>query len=176
MDDLELVRVLQAVAHLDQQRDALFGGERPAAGFVLTQRLAFEIGHHQIEQTVGSLAQTEDGADVRMVEPHRDRRLPAQPLDRGGIAGEPRDEDLDRDGAAGIQLLRPVDVGHPALTEPTPDPVAAIEQLAAEGSQLIRPLDRREPTGCAGSVGGSGTHAVQPLSPPPPPPPARFRR
>ena len=175
MDDLELVGVLEAVAHLDQQRDALLGRERAAAGLVLAQRLAFEVGHHQIEQPVRRLAQAEDGADVGMVEPHGDRRFAPEPLDRGRIAGEPRHQDLHRHRAARIQLLRPVDVRHAALAEPAPDPVAPVEQLAAERRQRVR----RAVSGSSRlrRVGWRlGAPPVPPLSPPPLPPPARFRR
>ena len=85
---------------------------------VLAQRLAFQERHHQVDQPLPRLAQPEDRADVGMVEPHGDGRLAAKPLHRRRIAREPRQQDLERDDAPGLDLLRPVHVRHPAFAEP----------------------------------------------------------
>ena len=82
-------------------------GNGPRRDLVLAQRLALQVGHHEVDQPVRRLAQAQDGADVRMVEPHGDRRLPPEPLDRGRIAREPRYQDLHRHRAARLQLLAP---------------------------------------------------------------------
>jgi hypothetical protein len=81
MNDLQIVGVAQAVTHLNQERNALGNREWAAASFVLAQRLSFQEGHNQVQEPVGGLAQPQDGANIRVVQPGSDGGLAAKPLD-----------------------------------------------------------------------------------------------
>ena len=99
---------------------------------MLAQRLALEIGHHQVEQPVGSLTQSEDGTDVGMVQPGGDGRLSPEALDRGRIARELGDQDLDRDGPLGTDLEGLIYVRHPTLAQLTGDAITLVQNLTGE--------------------------------------------
>ena len=138
MDDLELMGVAETVANLDQERNPLRHGKGTPASLMLAERLAFEVGHDQIEQPVGGLAQAKDGADVGMVEPGGDGGFPPEPLDRRRVSGQPGDQDLDGDRSAGVDLLGLIDVRHPAFAQLPVDLVALVEDLSGETRQAGR--------------------------------------
>ena len=97
VNDVELVGMLRAPGiSATSSGTPSATGNGPAPGLVLAERLPLEIRHHQVDQPSPVSPSPEDGADVGMVEPHGDRRLAPQPLDRGRIPRQPGRADLDR--------------------------------------------------------------------------------
>ena len=140
MDHLQLVRMLQPMADLHQQGNSLRQGEWAATSLVFAERLSLEIRHDQIEHPIRGLPQPENGADVRMTEAGRDRRLAAEPLYGRRVPRQPGQQDLHRHRAAGVDLGRAVDVRHPALAEAPLHLIAVVEHLSRQGAVVVELL------------------------------------
>jgi hypothetical protein len=123
VEDLKPVRVLEAAADLKQQRNPLGDRQRTLANLVVGQRLTREIRHHQVDASVGRLAYAEDGAHVRVVEPHGDGGLAPQPLHRPRVAEQLGQQHLERDLTAVLEILGEIDRGH------APDHVARVGRV-----------------------------------------------
>ena len=105
---------------------------RAAADDELLQRAPVEVLHRDVVRVLG-LAAVVDRDDVRMVERGGVLRLAAEPLDELLVVRVAVVEDLDRDAAAELLILREVDVGHPAGAELADDLVAPVEERVDEG-------------------------------------------
>src|SRR5262249_39975950 len=80
------------------------------------QRLALEkLGHHERHAVVRR--EIVDREDVGMRERGDGARLPLEPFERRGVAGEIRGQDLDRHLAPEARIARPVDLAHSSRAE-----------------------------------------------------------
>ena len=113
---------------VDRDRDR----RRPARDDQLLQRAAVEVLHRDVVRPL-RLAAVVDRDDVRLREPGRVLRLAAEALDELLVGGVAVVEDLDRDAAAELLILREVDVRHPTRAELADDLVAAVEERVDEG-------------------------------------------
>ena len=75
-----------------------------------------DVPHRDPEDAV-FLARLVDRDDVRVVERRCEPRLAREPLAEGLVLAQLRREQLERDGAAQREVLRPVDDAHAAVTE-----------------------------------------------------------
>src|SRR5581483_9873290 len=76
------------------------------------QVLALDVLEHD-ELAVAGLPTVDDGDDVRMRQTRDRERLAAEALDVVRVGCVAVVEDLDRDAAAELPVVRAVDVGHP---------------------------------------------------------------
>ena len=83
---------------------------------MLVKRVAVDQLHHQ-RQHAGLLLEAEDRGDVGVVEGGEDARLALEPRDALGVGDEGLGQGLQRDVAAQVRLVRPIDFAHAALTD-----------------------------------------------------------
>src|SRR6266699_856143 len=101
-----------------------------------TQRLAFDVRHHVIEQVLG-LTRIVQREDVRVVQSSRGGDLTQEALD-AEARGELGMKHLDRNRSLVFQIDRQEDRGHPAAADRAVDRVAIREagfQTSEEGGQ-----------------------------------------
>src|SRR5262249_38548489 len=79
--------------------------------------------HRQVEAP-RNLARVVDGHDVRMLDRHRELRLPGEALAEALVERELRRDELERDRALEAEIVGPVHDAHPALADQLLDPVA----------------------------------------------------
>src|SRR5439155_4769327 len=105
-------------------------GQRPALD---------ELHHDELRVAVG--ARVEDSDDVRVAETGCRLRLATEPCDESGVAGELRQEDLDRDSPVQDGIEPAIDLGHTTGADPCLDAIA----LAKGGAfhAVAAPLVRR---------------------------------
>jgi hypothetical protein len=132
MNDLEVVGMPETVAHLNQERDPVGYRKGASPSLVLAERFPLEKRHNQVDQSVWRFTQPQNRADVRMIQTSSDGGFAPQSLDRGRIAGQTGDENLDRHGSSAIDLLRLVDIRHPTFAQLAGDVISLIENLAGE--------------------------------------------
>jgi hypothetical protein len=117
VDDALRVCRLERVGHLGGHVHELRGVESPASDQV-RQRLALEQLHHD-EVLPLVLVDGVDGADVRVVEGGGRPRLALEALERLRVAPEIGRQELQRDPATQLRVLRLVDHAHaPAAERP----------------------------------------------------------
>ena len=124
VDDAFLMRVLDTLAHLEEEREALLGPEtHPVA--VRCDGLAFHVLHREVRPSVLSGPSVEDCGDGRMV--HQSKRLALRLEPRDHLpAVHARFDQLQGDQASHrMGLLGHPDLAHPAFAEPIEQPVRA---------------------------------------------------
>jgi hypothetical protein len=127
VDDPVAVRVAERGEDLARVGDRDRDRARAAREDQLLQRSPLDVLH---DDEVGAvrLAAVVDRDDVLVREPGRVRRLAPEPLDELLVARVALVQDLDRDAAAELSVLRQPDVGHAARAELPLEPVAAGEE------------------------------------------------
>ena len=140
VDDPVPVREAQRREDLARVLDATLTGAGPRPTIELLQRAPVEVLHRDVVRVL-RLAAVVDRDDVRMVQRGGVLRLAPEPLDELLVVRVAVVEDLDRDAAAELLVLREVDVGHPAGAELADDLVAPVEERVYEGIA-------RRPRGC----------------------------
>ena len=105
----------------------LVDGELLLALEVLAQRLALDVRHHVVQKSF-DLARIEQRKDVRVIEPRRDLDLAEKPVG-AERRGEFRMQNLERDDALVLGVLREIDRGHSAATKLTVNGVGRSEKL-----------------------------------------------
>src|SRR5207249_5158394 len=86
----------------------------------------------QIDEPGFRLAEEQDAADVRMIEPHGESRFAPQALDRALVRSEARREDFDGDRVTGRDFPGEIHVRHPAFTQLFHDLIAGVQDLIGE--------------------------------------------
>ena len=126
---------------------ALGEGERPAPTLVVAERLALQVGHHEVDHALRLAHAAESGrrsgarAGWRWCASRRSRSTAAGSRDSRGR------RILTATVGVGLGVLRPVDVRHAALAQPPTHLVAPVEQLPAQRGVAVELLgrDRRIP-------------------------------
>jgi len=162
MDDRQRVRLFERIADLDADADHALRREDRLVGEHGVEREAGDELHHEIEHTVGCLAEVEDRDRVRMRQPTRELCLAKESLDHVRIGRPPRADHLDRDLAVHGVLLGAIHHPHAAASDPLEDRVATVELATDERILLPEPhetpaivgaiLDVRERLLAAGTV------------------------
>jgi hypothetical protein len=96
-----------------------------------------ELHHDVLPVAVGS--GVVDADDVRLVQTRRRLRLATEPSHEAGIARELREQDLDRDRPTEDRIEAAVDLGHPALADPSLDAVAVADHGIAHVGTVTSP-------------------------------------
>ena len=104
---------------------------RAARDEQLLQRPPLDVLHRDVVRPL-RLAAVVDRDDARMREAGGVLRLAAEALDELVVARVPVVEDLDRDAAPELLVVREVDVRHPAGAELPDDQVAPVEERVDE--------------------------------------------
>ena len=129
------VCIVERVGHLDGQA----GGFGPRHGAVprevIAQRLAHDVRHHVVEPAL-ELARVVHLHDVRMAEPRRHAYLAQESLGANG-RGQPFVQDLDRDLAVELEVVREVDGGRAASPELALDGPAPGEGRGSAGEVAV---------------------------------------
>ena len=122
VDHAVLVGVLEGLRRLARDPERIVQRELPLAAQPVAEALALDVGHGEPELARG-LAGVVDRQDVGMLEPggELDLALEALGAERGGELGV---QDLERDRAVVLQVLREVDRGHAPTAERALDRVA----------------------------------------------------
>ena len=94
---------------------------------------ARHVAHDEIELAVG-LARPVDRHDVRVVDQRRQPRLALEALAERRVGGAIGGDQLQRDGAAQVELGRPVDDAHAAATRDRFDAESAEDITGGEGA------------------------------------------
>lgn len=81
---------------------------------------AFHVLHGNVDDTAVELRDLVDVRDVRMIERRGRTRLAHEPI-RGLLAAVMRAQDLQRDQTVQTEIVRKVNLAHPAGTEERPD-------------------------------------------------------
>lgn len=129
MDDALRVRLgerfgcLQNAIDRERERERPAGDDRPEVA-------ALEEVHHDVRQPVRRLARVEDADDVLGSELHRDLRLADEALVDLSLLRQVRMEELDRDLAPELDVLRRHDGAHAAFADHALDAEASGDQLA----------------------------------------------
>lgn len=121
VDDARVVRARQSVRDLRHQLDPR--GHAAAFALPLGERLAVDQLHGQ-EVHVALVAGVVHRHDGRMIERRRRPRLPDEAGHALGIGGAVPRQDLQRDAASQVRVVRAVDLPHAALAEERLDLVA----------------------------------------------------
>jgi len=126
VDDTAAVREARGPEDLNREVDGALGRERALVVDELLQRSAGDVLHRDVRRVV-PLAAVVDRHDVLVLQARRGRRLTAEALDELGVGGEALVQDLQRDLAPELEVLRTVDLRHPARTDVGDDLVAAVD-------------------------------------------------
>src|SRR6266849_5879936 len=118
-------RVVKAAANWAAVANRARDGQLPLALQTATQRLAFDVRHHVIEQVL-SLTRIVQREDVRVVQSGRGGDLTQEALD-AEARGELGMKHLDRNRSLVLQVDRQKNRRHPAATDCTIDRVAVLE-------------------------------------------------
>src|SRR5262249_59989111 len=125
VDDPVPVREADRGQDLARVLDGRLHRRGPAADDQLLERPPVEVFHRYVVGALGRAAVV-DGDDVRVREAGRVLRLAAEALDDLVVGGMAVVEDLDRDAAAELLVLRGVDGGPAPRAALADDPVAAV--------------------------------------------------
>ena len=140
--DAVAVRVVERIRHFARDAHRVLDAELRLPVQSLAHRLALDVGHDVVQQPVGT-AGVEQREDVRMLQGRRGLDLDDEPLsaeDRGQF----RFENLDRDLAVVLEIVREIDRRH-----------AASAELALDGDTRDRLSTEVDPAG-PGIAAGSG--------------------
>ena len=96
------------------------------------ENLAVDERHHDVHQAVLRLAEPDDVADVRVREPHAERRLATQPRHRVRVLRQRGRQHLDRVALARRDVVGEVDERHAAFADLLHDLVVPLQRLADE--------------------------------------------
>jgi hypothetical protein len=138
MDDPLRVRGRERRGDLLREVDGLHRRQRSAAGQELRERPPFDELHHDV-LPVAVCAGVVDADDVRLVQAGRRLGLAPEPSHEAGVARELREQDLDRDRPAEDRVEASVDLGHPALADPSLDAVAVADHGIAHVGTVTSP-------------------------------------
>jgi hypothetical protein len=127
------VRVRQRAGHLARQPDGLRQRERPLALEPPAQRLARDV-RHGIPRAAGGPARVEHREDVRVLQRRGHADLAVEPLG-AGVAGDDRQDHLERHRPRVLEVAGQVDHGHAAPAELALEQVAVAERVY-EGREL----------------------------------------
>src|SRR5438045_4063546 len=105
VNDLELVRNMKSFGHVTDEPHGFWKRNLAEPVGAIGEQFTLDVGHHDVDETVLSLAEPHDVAHVRMGEAHSERRLTAQPLHRVHGLGQRRRSHLDSE----LLLRRDVD-------------------------------------------------------------------
>ena len=131
MHDPVPVREAQRRENLARVLDRDGDRRRPALDDQLLQRPPVEVLHRDVVGALG-LTAVVDRDDVRMRERGGVLRLTAKALHELLVARVPVVQDLDRDPAAELLVLREIDVRHPAGAELAHDLIPTVEKRSDE--------------------------------------------
>ena len=129
MDDTLLMRVLQRLGHLAQERRGLPRIDR-AFGHEVFQRAAGNVLHHQVWRAFG-FAVVVHGEDVRMIEFSDGLRFDLEAFQKAGLIQQKLRQYLDRHNAIEPRLVGFVDRRHAAAADRL-DQLILTEGFAAE--------------------------------------------
>ena len=132
MDDPVPVREADRLEQLLGVGDSRADRERAAGEDQLLEAAPLDHLHGDVVGAL-SLAAVVDGDDVRVGEPRGRLRLAPEALDEEIVLCVALVQDLDRDPAPEVLVLRQIDVCHPSGAELSEDPVAAVEERVDEG-------------------------------------------
>src|SRR5207244_1435025 len=125
MHEPGVVRVLQSDRRLACERGGLAGRELAPAREQVRERLAGDVLHDD-ERTAVVLAGVVHLHDVGMRQPRSEPRLAYEALAEVAVTGEVLREELDRNRAAELTVVREVDDGHSPVAERVLEPVPPI--------------------------------------------------
>ena len=146
MDDAAFVRRGQAGADLARDFDRSIGGKTAELPQQRRQLLAVHELHRQEGVTV-NLVDVVDAADVGVRDLPRHAHFVVELHQAGRIAIELRRQELQRDRLPELQVVGPVDLAHPAASEPADDPIAPAEERAGREAPVIDFTAARKPAG-----------------------------
>ena len=129
VDDAVAVGEARGLEDLDRDVDRAQLVDRRLAPDQLLERATREVLHRDVVGVVVGAAVV-DADDVRVLEAGGCLRLAPEPLDEARVLGEPAVEELQRDVAAELLVLRQEHVGHAARAEPRDDLVTPVDQRA----------------------------------------------
>src|SRR5215213_5561847 len=125
VDDPAAVREARGAQDLLDQADRPARVQRRLLGDELLERAATHVLHRDVRRPV-PLPAVVDGDDVGVLESRGGGRLAAEALHELAVGREAVVQELQRVVAPELQVLRAVDVGHPARSDAADDPVAAV--------------------------------------------------
>ena len=115
VDEPVRVGLVEGACELLDDGDGPIGGERPG-GDEIGEVPAVDVAHVDVQLTV-DLAVAVDRDDVRAAQSRHVEGFATEPLLELGLVGEVADQPLERDGAAVLVVVGPVDLTHPAASE-----------------------------------------------------------
>jgi hypothetical protein len=142
MNDAALMRRVERAGHLHRQVDGLRDGDRAGLQQLL-DALALAQLHHD-ERLAVVLLDVVDDADVRVVERGGELGLAVEARERRGLGRQPRRQELERDVAAELHVVRAVHDAHAAGAQ------LGLDAIARDGLADHRRLM------IAGGYGGGG--------------------
>ncbi len=124
MHDSQFVRGAQRLRYLRSDLRRARGIERTLALDDLRQRLAIDVLHGEVQQTVGRLAEVDDARHVTVLDAARARGLLVEARERSRVAHQRGVEDLDGPALWETDVFGEIHASHPALAELLRDQVA----------------------------------------------------
>src|SRR5688572_29104232 len=136
MYDADLVRGLQSLRHMYDERQEVVTGDASASAQPCCERLAAQKLHRykgDLEVACGDamVKQIEQSTDVGMRDLACEVNLLLEPVDGTSFAGRLRPDGLQGDMAAQLEILCFVDGTHAALPDQTHNAEPVAEQLVA---------------------------------------------
>src|SRR5688572_14441505 len=141
MDDALLVRGLERVCDLSRVLERLGQRNRPARD-PLRERLAVDQSQNECTDAL-ALLDTEDGADVWMIQARQYAGLSLEASQPIGIGGKRRRQHLDRDVAPEPGVAGAIHFAHSADTDPFTHEIHA-EPMADKATAVIVPHRMRD--------------------------------
>jgi hypothetical protein len=140
--DAAVVRGGQPGADLPRELDRAILREAPDAAEQRREILAVHVLHRE-KRVAFVLADVVHAADVRMRDLPREPDLGVELRQPRGIAVDALGQELERDRLPEFEIVRAVDLAHPAASEPSDDAVAVVEHGAGREPSVIDVAGRR---------------------------------
>ncbi len=137
MNDAVVVRGHQRLGKMRAERQRITDWHGAALDD-FGERLALDVLHHDVDAAVGRLAHFEDRADAWVVERRGSLGFPQQPAACIVILDLVRQEELDGDLAAELEVVGKIHLAHAAAAQQINQPVARRGYLVWD--QPLRPV------------------------------------